>query len=161
MIGQRLLWLLALVTLVASCETRSPETTTDPLLHAYDAEADWTDLHRMIALDYQQSQGKRVFYTYCVWCHADSTPAGPSNRSNLTPVPPLGSDGSEFNPLSDSLLRNTITLGGSAVGKSAMMPPWGNTLTEEQVNAVITFLRVIAQPAYKPPSRPGPNYSVK
>jgi hypothetical protein len=29
-----------------------------------------------------------------VWCHADSTPAGPSNRSNVTPNPALFNDGS-------------------------------------------------------------------
>jgi mono/diheme cytochrome c family protein len=163
MTGRQLHGLLAvaLMILFASCQKRSPEPTTDPLLDAYDTEVDWTDAKHLIPLNYEQSQGKRIFYAYCVWCHADSTPAGPSNRSNLNPVPPLGNDGSGFNPLSDNLLRSTITLGGSALGKSAMMPPWGQTLTQGQIDAVIAFLRAIAQPAYQPPSHPGPNYSVK
>jgi len=163
MTGRPLLVLLvsACMILLASCQKKSPEATTDPLSNAYDMEVDWTDPQRVIPLNYEQSQGKRIFYAYCVWCHADSTPAGPSNRSNLNPVPPLGNDGSELNAHSDNLLRNTITLGGSGMGKSAMMPPWGQTLTQEQIDAVIAFLRTIAQPVYQPPVHPGPNYSVR
>jgi mono/diheme cytochrome c family protein len=76
-------------------------------------------------------------------------------------MPPLASDGSVLNSLSDDLLRNTIALGGSAVGKSALMPPWGNTLKQDDIKAVITFYRAIAQPPYQPPARPGPQYSVR
>jgi mono/diheme cytochrome c family protein len=152
---------LALAALATSCQQKTVAAKPDPLSYAYDVEADWNDAQRQIPLNYQQAQGKRVFYTYCVWCHADSSPAGPSNRSNLTPTPPLANDGTAFNSLSDEFLRNTITLGGSAMGKSAMMPSWGNTLTQDEVQAVIAFLRAIAQPPYQPPAHPGPQYSVK
>jgi cytochrome c oxidase cbb3-type subunit 3 len=152
---------LALAALATSCQQKTVAANPDPLSHAYNVETDWNDSQRQIPLDYQQAQGKRVFYTYCVWCHADSSPAGPSNRSNLTPTPPLANDGTAFNSLSDEFIRNTITLGGSAMGKSAMMPPWGNTLTQDEVQAVLAFLRAIAQPPYQPPAHPGPQYSVK
>ena len=152
---------LSLTGLATSCQQETTTAKPDPLSRAYDVETDWNDSQRQIPLDYQQAQGKRVFYTYCVWCHADSSPAGPSNRSNLTPTPPLANDGTTFNSLSDEFIRNTITLGGSAMGKSAMMPPWGNTLTQDEVQAVIAFMRAIAQPPYQPPARPGPRYSVK
>jgi mono/diheme cytochrome c family protein len=161
---RRLLFTLfaaASLILLTSCQKKRSEVKNEPLSNAYDTEADWTDPQQVIPLNYEQSQGKKVFYSYCVWCHAEATPAGPSNRSNLNPAPPLGNDGSVLNPLSNELLRNTITLGGSAMGKSAMMPPWGQTLASGQIDSVIAFLRAIAQPAYQPPSRPGPNYSVK
>ena len=144
----------------SSCRTAMP-ATADPLAQAYATEADWNDPQRIIALNYEQAQGQRLFYTYCVWCHADSTPAGPSNRSNLNPMPPLGNDGNAFNPLSDDLLRNVITLGGSAMGKSALMPAWGQTLSQRDVQSVIAFLRVIAVPAYVPQARPGSQYHLK
>ena len=156
-----LLLALVLTALATSCQQKTIAAKPDPLSGAYDVETDWNDPQRQIPLNYQQAQGKRVFYTYCLWCHADSSPAGPSNRSNLTPTPPLANDGATFNPLSDEFVRNTITLGGSAMGKSAMMPPWGRTLKPDEVQAVIAFLRVIAQPSYQPPARPGPQYSVK
>jgi cytochrome c5 len=150
-----------LVCLSLSSCRKPQQPARDPVSRAYDVEPDWNDAQHLIPLNYAQAQGKRVFYTYCVWCHADATPAGPSNRSNLNPVPALGNDGATLNPMSDELLRNTITLGGSAMGKSAMMPGWGHTLSQKEINEVILFLRAIAQPAYAPPARPGPQYNVK
>jgi mono/diheme cytochrome c family protein len=137
-----------------SCGQKPGPAKTDPLLNAYGTQRDWNDPTRLIPLDYEQAQGKRVFYDYCVWCHADSTPAGPSNRSNLTPTPALINDGKAMNPLSDTYLQNMIALGGSAVGKSAMMPPWGNTLSPGDLRALIRYTRAVARPPYQAPAKP-------
>jgi len=153
--------LLATLFGVTGCRKHAETAKPDPLLAAYDSEVDWTDAQRVIPLSYQQSQGKRIFYQQCVWCHADATPAGPSNRSNLTPVPPLLNDGATLNPESDEYLQNIITLGGTAMGKSAMMPPYGRMLSAEEIRSVIAFTRAIAQPAYQPPARAGSQYSAK
>jgi mono/diheme cytochrome c family protein len=139
----------------AGCRKRGEVGKADPLLAAYSVEADWTDAQHVIPLSYQQAQGKRIFYQHCVWCHADATPAGPSNRSNLVPVPPLLNDGATLNPESDEYIQNIITLGGSAMGKSAMMPPYGRMLSVEEIRSVIAFTRAIAQPQYQLPARAG------
>ncbi|MHB8653899.1 MAG: c-type cytochrome [Terriglobia bacterium] len=156
-----LLLLLALAVGPVACRKKSEALMANPALRAYDVEQDWNDPQRIIFLNYQQAQGKRIFYTNCVWCHADATPAGPSNRSNVTPTPPLFNDGATMNALSDEFMQNTITLGGSAMGKSAVMPPWGRTLSQEEIRAVIAFERAIAQPPYHPPARSGPQYGIK
>lgn len=152
---------LAAGATLAACGKKQTVQTDDPLLNAYDMEQDWTNPDLKIALSYQQAQGKRLFYEKCVWCHADATPAGPSNRMNVTPAPPLLNDGATLNTLSDQYLQNVITLGGSAMGKSAMMPPWGETLTQPEIQALIAFIRAIAQPPYQPPAQPASQYSVK
>ncbi len=157
---------LAALTVLAvagftACGRKAAPAKPDPLANAYGTEADWNDPQHIIPLSYEQAQGKWVFYNKCVWCHADATPAGPSNRSNLTPQPPLLNDGATLNSLSDDYLQNVITLGGSAMGKSAMMPPWGRTLTQDDIHELISYIRAIAQPPYQPPARPGPKYSVK
>ncbi len=154
------LGLLALAG-VSGCRKHAEAAKAEPLLAAYDTEVDWTDSQKIIPLSYQQAQGKRIFYQDCVWCHADATPAGPSNRSNLTPVPPLLNDGATLNTESDEYMQNIITLGGSAMGKSAMMPPYGRVLSAEEIRSVIAFTRAIAQPPYQPPGRPGSQYSAK
>lgn len=146
---------------MSSCRKHADTAKADPLLAAYDTETDWTDSQKIIPLGYQETQGKRIFYQHCVWCHADATPAGPSNRSNLTPVPPLLNDGATLNVESDQYLQNIITLGGSAMGKSAMMPPYGRMLSAEEIRSVIAFTRAMAQPPYQPPGRPGSQYSAK
>jgi mono/diheme cytochrome c family protein len=158
-------WVSSLVLMtvvgVSGCRKHADAAKADPLVAAYDTEADWTDSQKIIPLSYQQAQGKRIFYQNCVWCHADATPAGPSNRSNLTPVPPLLNDGATLNAESDEFMQNIITLGGSALGKSAMMPPYGRMLSAEEIRSVIAFTRALAQPPYQPSERPGSQYSTK
>ena len=160
----RALILVSAISVMATlqgCREKAAIATTNPLLKAYDVEQDANDPQRVIPLNYQQSQGKRVFYNTCVWCHAEATPAGPSNRSNVTPTPPLFTDGETLNPLSDEFLQNTITLGGEAMGKSTMMPPWGQTLRQDEIRSVVAYIRAIAQPPYQPTARPASQYPVK
>jgi mono/diheme cytochrome c family protein len=149
------------VLALSGCKRSVAAANLDPTSRAYDTEPDWNDSSKLIPLGYQEAQGKRVFYQYCVWCHADATPAGPSNRSNLTPVPPLMNDGEKLNTEGDEFLQNMITLGGSAQGKSAMMPPYGKTLSPGDIKAVISFVRAIAQPAYQKPALSGSQYTTK
>jgi len=149
------------VLALSGCKKTAAVVKPDEAFGAYDTEPDWNDSTKMVKLGYQESQGKRVFYQYCVWCHADSSPAGPSNRSNVTPMPPLMNDGEKLNGESDEFMQNIITLGGSALGKSAMMPPYGKTLSSGDIKAVIAFTRAIAQPAYQKPGRPGSQYTTK
>lgn len=149
---------LVLLPFLGGCQKHSSQPGPQPNSNTYDAEIDSSNPDHVFPLNYEQSQGKRLFNSYCVWCHADSTPAGPSNRSNLTPVPHLPNDGEALNPLTDQYLENIITLGGSAVGKSAMMPPWGGTLSHDQIRALIAYLRAVAQPPYQRPARPGTSY---
>jgi cytochrome c5 len=158
----RPLLVLALASLAAlpACR-RSGAAKPDPLRNAYGVAHDWNNPDHLIPLNYQQTQGQRIFYDKCVWCHADSTPAGPSNRMNVQPTPPLINDGKVFNALSDAYLRNAITLGGAAMGKSAMMPPYGRTLSQDEIEAVIAYMRAVADPPYQAPAQPGPRYSTR
>jgi mono/diheme cytochrome c family protein len=158
-------WILVLAiatfAVLPSCRETGAPSKRDPLLEAYGVEKDWNNPDHLVPLDYQQAQGKRIFYERCVWCHADSTPSGPSNRMNVQPTPPLIDDGKVFNPLSDEYLENVITLGGAAVGKSAIMPPWGRTLTQDDIKAVVAYIRAVADPPYQRPVQPGPRYSAR
>ena len=146
---------------LSGCKKSSAAVSPDVAFGVYDTEPDWNDNSKLVNLGFQESQGKRVFYLYCVWCHADASPAGPSNRSNLSPQPPLMNDGDKLNGESDEYLQNIITLGGSALGKSAMMPPYGKTISAEEIGALIAFTRAIAQPAYQKRGRPGSQYATK
>ncbi len=151
---------LLCVVVISGCK-KAAAVKPDEAFGAYDTEPDWNDAQKLVKLGYQESQGKRIFYQYCVWCHADASPAGPSNRSNLTPVPPLMNDGEKLNAESDEYMGNIITLGGNALGKSAMMPPYGKTLSPEEIRAVVAFTRAIVQPAYQRTGRPGSPYAAK
>jgi len=140
----------SLVAIMSACKSKHAGSP-DAQLRSYDVEQDPNDPQHLIPLNYQQAQGKRVFNNTCVWCHADVTPAGPSNRPNLTPQPPLATDGETLNNVDDETMRNVITLGGSAMGKSPMMPPWGQTLSQDDIKAVMAYVRVLSQTSHAEP----------
>jgi mono/diheme cytochrome c family protein len=152
---------LALLGNLYACKKQAAHLVTNAGPQAYDVEQDSTDPQKIIPLDYEQSEGKRVFYDKCVWCHGDATPAGPSNKANLVPQPPLLTDGNVLNSLSDAFIRNIVTLGGSALGKSPMMPPWGNTLNEQEIRFVTAYVRAVAVPPYQPSARQLSDYGAK
>lgn len=145
---------LACVTLAACGKKAIVPLVGGPQRSYYDSESDWNDQQRIIGLSYEQAQGKRIFYQRCVWCHADVTPSGPSNRSNLTPAPALMNDGTILNGKSDTYLQEVIALGGGGVGKSAMMPPYGKSLTQDEIRALIAYARAIAEPPYQSAAAP-------
>jgi len=87
-------------------------------------------------------EAAKVFNFYCAQCHGL---AGKGDGPNVTkdfPVSPRNfTDTATMEKLSDADLRNVIMDGGPSVSKSPMMPPWGKTLTSEQIDALIGYLR--------------------
>jgi mono/diheme cytochrome c family protein len=41
-----------------------------------------------------------------------------------------------------------------------MMPPWGQTLSQDEIRAVVTYIRAVAQPPFQPSARPASQYPV-
>ena len=104
-----------------------------------------------IALGYQETLGKQVSDIHCVRCHdSESTPERVSNHDNLIAQAHSFTDGAILNAMSDADLAAIIGHGGAALGKSAEMPPYGNTLTKPEIDALIGLLRALADPPYRP-----------
>ena len=97
-----------------------------------------------------QSEGKKLYLTYCASCHGDNGKGdGPAAQS--LPVKPVNhTAGSVMNQLTDKFLMEIISKGGSAVGKSPMMPAWGGQFKENQLRDIVAYVRSIADPPYKP-----------
>ncbi len=85
---------------------------------------------------------EQVFKFYCSQCHGLGGKGDGPNVTKDFPVSPRNfTKAEEMNKLSDADLRNVILDGGPAVSKSPMMPPWGKTLSDEEVDALIAHLR--------------------
>jgi mono/diheme cytochrome c family protein len=123
--NERLIWMLALI----------------PLLLVAGMHPAWGQ---------DQAEGKKLYLSYCSSCHGDKGKGdGPASRS--LPVKPADhTDGAIMNQLTDKFLLEIISKGGSAVGKSPMMPAWGGQFKEKQVQDIVAYLRSIANPPYKP-----------
>ena len=89
---------------------------------------------------------EQVFKFYCAQCHG---PGGKGDGPNVTkdfPVSPRNfTSAKEMDKLTDADIKNVILDGGPVASKSPMMPPWGKTLTEAQVDALVKHLRKLCQ----------------
>jgi len=82
-------------------------------------------------------RGSIAFRTYCVLCHG-ATGKGDGRAARMyTPKPA----NLTVSPFPDQYKEMIIRGGGVSVGRSAFMPPWGDELTNEQINDLVAFLR--------------------
>ena len=103
------------------------------------------------ALGYQQQLGSILQDKYCSRCHdPESSAAQVSNYDNLAVKPHAFTDGNTYNKMSNADMLSIIQHGGPALNRSALMPPYGNTLSPTDVQAVIAYIRVMADPPYRP-----------
>ena len=83
-----------------------------------------------------------VYQFYCAQCHGvKGTGDGPNVSKDFPVTPRNFNKADEMGKLSDADLKNVIMDGGPAVSKSPMMPPWGKTLTEVEVDGLIKMMR--------------------
>ncbi len=97
------------------------------------------------------AKGKAIYDTYCVTCHGPGGKGDGPAAASLPKKPADHSDGNYMNPLSNEELHKAITEGGAAIGKSNAMPPWGGTLSHDQVNDAMAYVRSLAVPPYSGP----------
>jgi mono/diheme cytochrome c family protein len=102
-----------------------------------------------IALGYQEQVGYQLDNKYCARCHdPESTSERVSNYDNLEVKPHPFTEGDTLNKMSDAELTAIISHGGPALNKSALMPPYGYTLSKTEIEALISYIRLISDPPY-------------
>ncbi len=88
------------------------------------------------------AEADQLFKFYCAQCHGLTGKGDGPNVTNDFPVSPRNfTNAAEMDKLSDADIKNVVLDGGQAMSKSPMMPPWGKTLTAEDVDALVKHLR--------------------
>jgi cytochrome c oxidase cbb3-type subunit 3 len=87
----------------------------------------------------QVSRGEIVFKTNCILCHGVKGD-GKGRASVLYNPPPANLTMSDKN---DDYKKMIITRGGKAMGRSEVMPVWGEQISEQQIDDVVAYLRTI------------------
>ena len=85
------------------------------------------------------SRGEMVFKTNCILCHGVNGD-GKGRASELFHPPPANLTRSDKN---DMYKKMIITMGGAAMGRSEVMPIWGEQLGEDEIDDVVSYLRTI------------------
>lgn len=91
------------------------------------------------------------FQRYCVQCHG---PEGKGNGVNATkdlPAAPKDlTNREELSRLTDERIAAIITNGGARNELSAIMPPWGETLTAQEIQELVRFVRGLCKCTFHP-----------
>lgn len=89
--------------------------------------------------------GKNSYNLLCGTCHGNSG-KGDGPAATALPVKPTNfGDAKYMKTLTDEHLFKVIKEGGSSVGKSALMPPWGGQLSDTQIWNVVAYIKTLAK----------------
>ena len=86
-------------------------------------------------------QGRLLYRENCAQCHGLEGSGKGINAPHLEVAPRNHTDYEEMNARTNEELFKAISDGGQAVNKSVLMPNWGHTLSEQDINDLIAFLR--------------------
>ncbi len=109
-----------------------------------------TQSNQDAAVEADAEVGKADYQVLCASCHGQTGEGDGPVAQALNPKPARHNDGAYMNPLTDDYLFKVIKFGGVSVGKSSMMAPWGASLSDQQIQNVIAFIRTLADPPYQP-----------
>jgi cytochrome c oxidase cbb3-type subunit III len=101
------------------------------------------DVPRNPAAD-SRARGRQVFHHYCAICHGVDGKGDGFNSSNLAVAPRDFTNPAFWQQANDERVLLAVANGGTAVGKSVLMPAWGHTLTDPQMRDVVAFLHTLA-----------------
>lgn len=136
--------------MVTACGRGGGAPLADPLIDVFRRRAQEEGLSRT------QTEGKRVFAHYCATCHGAGGEGDGQNAYNLDPRPPAFGESLKAHP--PSYWRQVIEGGTAAVGRSLLCPPWGRNLPSGQIDALGSYLEVLAgvsAPTHTKPARSG------
>jgi len=91
------------------------------------------------------ANGEKIYQWYCAPCHGIKGDGKGFNAKNLDPRPANHTDPNLMTKRSDDDLFDAISRGGKGVGKSTLMPPWGNTFSKTQIKSLVMYLRKLCR----------------
>lgn len=88
--------------------------------------------------------GHDLYIWWCSQCHGhEGKGNGVNSIRDMIINPRDHTDASYMSTRTDKQLTDVIKGGGASVSKSATMPPWSATLSDEEIAAVVVYLRKV------------------
>lgn len=88
-----------------------------------------------------REKGRLIYQHYCQICHGELGEGNGFNASLLSQTPRDFTQEEYWATAKQDAVIEVISNGGEAVGKSLLMPAWGNTLSASQIQDVARFLK--------------------
>ncbi len=89
--------------------------------------------------------GKKTYDVLCASCHGNTGKGDGPAAAALPTKPQNLADGKYVSTLKDEYLFKVIKEGGASVGKSALMPPWGGQLKDQDIWNVVAHIRSLSK----------------
>ncbi len=98
----------------------------------------------------QATAAKDNYNRYCTQCHGEKGSGDGVNATSEMPVSPRDhTSAKEMGKLTSEDVYFAIKDGGKSVGKSSLMPKWGNTISDDDIKALVKFLNDLCKCTYK------------
>ncbi len=81
------------------------------------------------------------YRTYCVQCHGIDGNGQGINKRDMSVQPRDHTDAKAMSGRSDETIFKVIKEGGPSIDKSVLMPPWGETFSDEEIHELVVHLR--------------------
>ena len=88
-----------------------------------------------------RAQADMTYKIYCARCHGAEGHGDGADAGTLTAHPRDFSDGVAMGKITDDTMFKAIKDGGAAVGVSGDMPAWGAGLSDDEIHAVMKYVR--------------------
>jgi cytochrome c oxidase cbb3-type subunit III len=98
-----------------------------------------------------QNQGEELYQYYCAQCHGEKANGKGINATEDLPTQPKDFTSPKNLPaFTDEQIVNTIRHGGPKEQLSFIMPPWGEILSDKEIELLKVELRKICKCQYDP-----------
>ncbi len=95
-----------------------------------------------------KESAKDNYRTYCVQCHGMAGNGKGVNIRDMSVQPRDHTDAKAMSTRSDDTLFKVIKEGGLSIDKSVLMPPWGDTLSDDEIRDMAQYLRTLCKCKY-------------
>ncbi len=85
------------------------------------------------------------YNTYCVQCHGMDGNGKGVNIRDMSVQPRDHTDAKAMSARSDDTIFKVIKEGGPSIDKSVLMPPWGDTLSDDEIRDMVQHLRTLCK----------------
>jgi cytochrome c oxidase cbb3-type subunit 3 len=91
------------------------------------------------------AQDDMTYKIYCARCHGDEGHGDGADAGSLKAHPRDFTDCAAMSKIPDDTMFKAIKDGGAAVGVSGDMPAWGTGLSDDDIHAVMNYVRHLCQ----------------
>jgi mono/diheme cytochrome c family protein len=96
--------------------------------------------------DPKVAMGQTMYAEKCALCHGATGHGDGPGAAALDPKPRNHTDGSYMNAQTNEQLHEVVKNG------KGQMPAWGATMSDEEIDAVLAYVRTLAEPPYTGPT---------